>query len=182
MTTQALVESGADTSGERFARLFRQHYAWVWRLIRRLGVDEAQVDDTAQQVFLTANDKLGQISVGRERAFLAGVAQRVAANARRSAARRKDCPDDEEIQRQASDGTPEQLLDLKQRRARLDRWLDAVPRELRAPFVMFELEGHSLQEISSILELPLGTVKTRLRRARALFLQAVGANSSGGEL
>ena len=181
MNPQAVLESSADASSERFVRIFRQHYAWVWRLIRRLGVDEAQVDDTAQQVFLAANDKLGQISAGRERAFLAGVTQRVAANARRGAARRKDCPDDDEIQRQASDGTPEQLLDLKQRRARLDRWLDAVPGELRAPFVMFELDGHSLQEISSILELPLGTVKTRLRRARALFLEAAGANSQGGE-
>ncbi len=182
MTPQAVVEAGPDSSKERFAHLFRQHYTWVWRLIRRLGVSEAQVDDVAQQVFLIANDKLGQITRGRERAFLAAAAQRVAANARRGAARRKDCPDDGEVQKRASDATPEQLLDLKQRRARLDGWLDAIPAELRAPFVMFELEGHSLQEIANILAVPLGTVKTRLRRARALFLQAAGVAKLGGDL
>lgn len=181
MTAPALVDSGSAPTRDPLAELFRAHYAWVWRLIRRLGVHEAHIDDAAQQVFLIANDKLGQIVAGRERAFLAGVAQRIAANARRSAARRKDNPDADEIERQVGRGTPEQLLDLKQRRARLDEWLSAIPDDLRVPFVLFELEGHSLQEIASIAGLPVGTVKTRLRRARTLFLQAADEDASGGE-
>ncbi|MEZ4220202.1 MAG: sigma-70 family RNA polymerase sigma factor [Polyangiaceae bacterium] len=181
MTAVARAVTAAAPTSDRIAELFRQHYAWVWRLIRRLGVDPGQVDDVAQQVFLIANDKLPQIEPGRERAFLAAVAQRTSANARRGLGRRKDTADESEIARSSSDGTPEQLLDWKQRRATLDTWLDALPESLRTPFVLFELEGHSLQEIAEILEQPVGTVKTRLRRARALFVEAAGLAQGGGE-
>jgi RNA polymerase sigma-70 factor (ECF subfamily) len=136
------------------------------------------VDDSAQQVFLVVSKSLDRITPGSERAYLMSVTLRVASNARRSALRRRDEPDDTVAEHGAEQPDPEQLLDLKQRRELLDRWLDALPLELRAPFVLFELEGSSLDEIAQALEVPLGTVKTRLRRARGLFLQA---SRTGGE-
>ncbi len=178
----ALAEPLVAASEVTLAELFQAHYAFVWRTLRRLGVPESGVDDTAQQVFLIVSRRLADIQAGRERAYLLGVAQRVAANARRGAERRKDRPDGDDLaERATTHDTPERLLDWKQRRAHLDEWLDQLPDDLRVPFVLFELEGHSLQEIAELSSLPIGTVKTRLRRARALFLQSAGVAPEAGD-
>ncbi|MEZ4374441.1 MAG: sigma-70 family RNA polymerase sigma factor [Polyangiaceae bacterium] len=155
----------------RLQQLFTEHYAWVWRTVRRLGVLESAVDDVVQQVYITVNRQLDRIRPGAERAYLFGVAQRLAANARRGARRNRDTASDELDLEPASGRNPEQLVDLKERRQQLDRWLDELDDDLRAPFVCFELEGLSLMEIAELLDLPLGTVKTRLRRARERFLE-----------
>jgi len=156
----------------RFERLFVEHYSWVWRTLRRLGVHPGAVDDAAQQVFLTTSHRLDLVPADKERAFLMGVAVRTASNARRTQTRRREDPADDEEPAAEPGSTPEDLLDWKQRREKLDEWLSALSLELRTPFVLFELEGLSLVEIAELLDLPLGTVKTRLRRARAVFVEA----------
>ena len=88
------------------------------------------------------------------------------------------------MQRRRLGGQPERAaraLDQKQRRELLDRWLDGLPLELRAPFVLFEIEGLALGEIAELLEVPLGTAKTRLRRARQLFLESARTTGEGAE-
>ena len=162
----------------RFERLFVDHYRFVWRTLRRLGVQEAAVDDAAQQVFIVANRRLAEVSVEKERSFLIGVAVRVASNARRTQTRRREDADSDAVAEQTAPSDPEDLLVWKQRRQKLDEWLQALSLELRAPFVLFELEGLSLLEISEVLELPLGTVKTRLRKARAIFLEAAAVGGA----
>lgn len=181
LSTAAVARHDGGARPDRLEHLFAVYYAWVWRTLRRLGVAEPAVDDAAQQVFLVVSDRLDGISSGSERAFLMSVALRVAANARRSASRRRDEPDDAVGERGADMPDPEQLLDIKQRRELLDRWLDALPLELRAPFVLFELEGLALGEIAVLLDVPLGTVKTRLRRSRQLFLEQAQSRREGGE-
>jgi len=167
------LRQGAEPA--RFERLFVEYYPWVWRTLRRLGVHPGAVDDAAQHVFLIANERLAQVPVERERAFLMGVAVRTASNARRTQLRRREEPAQDEEPAGEHSKSPEDLLDWKQRREKLDEWLTALSLELRAPFVLFELEGLSLLEIAELLELPLGTIKTRLRRARAIFLEVAGA-------
>src|SRR6187402_3874980 len=73
----------AGTHNDRLRAAFDQHFDYVWRLLRRLGVHEASVDDAAQLVFLTLSAKLAQVVLGKERAFLTGTAFRVASNQRR---------------------------------------------------------------------------------------------------
>jgi len=153
----------------RLEKLFVDHYAWVWRMLRRFGVDLARIDDALQQVFLVASTRLAGVAVGSERAFLMAVILRVSSNVRRARERERRAEQDVGTLASAAP-SPEQLLDLKQRRELLDQWLDELDLELRAPFVLYELEGLTLPEISELLALPLGTVKTRLRRARAAFL------------
>jgi RNA polymerase sigma-70 factor (ECF subfamily) len=162
----------------RLQRLFAEHYRWVWRTLRRLGVDEASVDDSAQQVFLVASERLSDVPPEKERAFLMGVAVRIASNARRSQSRKREDSDPELVADHAAGPSPEELLDWKQRREKLDAWLAALSIELRTPFVLFELEGLGVAEIAELCELPVGTVKTRLRRARAIFLEAANAGGA----
>lgn len=157
------------TATPQFSQLVTEHVNAVWRALRRLGVPTAEVDDATQQVFLIANEKLDHIQPGRERSFLLGVASRVASHARRSAQRR------EAAQQRLSESPPEAAPDpehLTQRlqaRDLLDRVLDRMPPEVRAVFVLFELEELSINEVARTLELPRGTVASRLRRARTLF-------------
>src|SRR5690242_1976376 len=73
---------------ERMRSLLEAHFVFIWRLLRRFGVPENDVDDAAQQVFIVAWNKLGDIPVSTERSFLFGTALRVAASFRRRLRRR----------------------------------------------------------------------------------------------
>ena len=163
----------AQAEPQRLRAAFHQHFDYVWRLLRRLGVREASVDDAAQQVFLTLSAKLSQVAHGKERAFLTGTAFRVASNQRRGERRSSELLAEEPIARAVDPTpTPEELLDASRQRAWLDRTLDRLPIELRAVLVLFELEDLTAPEIAQLLELPVGTVASRLRRARQLFQEA----------
>lgn len=153
----------------RLAQSLHQHFALVWRSLRRFGVEEHAVDDAAQHVFLTLAERLPDVPLERERAFLIGLSVRVAANARRRRTRSPETPSDEVEQHAIEAPDPEQLLQSKQERAALDRALDELPIDQRSVFVLFELEGFSLPEIAELLQIPLGTATSRLRRARLRF-------------
>jgi RNA polymerase sigma-70 factor (ECF subfamily) len=158
----------------RLARLLNEHFRMVWRALRRLGVPESSVDDAAQEVFIVASKKLDAIEPAHERRFLYGVALRVAANARRSRSARPETPESDALERTAAPvPTPEALLDRKRMRELLDVALDALPDDLRTAFVLFELEGCSAPEVAALLDIPVGTATSRLRRAREAFRASV---------
>jgi RNA polymerase sigma-70 factor, ECF subfamily len=160
---------------ERLARLLRDEFRSVWRLVRRFGVPSASADDAAQEVFIIAARRLGEIEIGGERRYLFGIAIRVAANARRALAKRPEQADtDALIDAQSHTPLSDALLDQKRMRELSDSVLDAMSLELRTAFVLFELEGFSVPEIAELLEIPTGTVASRLRRAREIF-QTVAA-------
>src|SRR4051812_33849437 len=76
--------------GTEAAQAVALHFEFIWRLLRRLGVAENEVDDAAQQVFPTATTKGIRGGVANARPFLYGVALRVAANFRRTVRRRRE--------------------------------------------------------------------------------------------
>jgi len=168
--TQSIFSEGAMTrAGEGHAhvrKLVEAHFDEIGRFIRGLGVDEADVDDATQEVFLTMHRRIGELRPGVERSFLFGTAINVAAHARRSRARRKEEHDEQDDIR-ADELSPEDLLDERRQRERLDAVLDAMSPELRAVLVMSEINELTMREIAEILEVPAGTVASRLRRARA---------------
>ncbi len=157
------------------ADLLECHFRSVWRALRRFGIPAEAADDAAQEVFIIASRKLEQIEAGRERQFLVAVALRVAANARRARAVRPDTsPGADEIEAMTgAQPTPETLVDRKRARELLDAILDSMPDDLRAAFVLFELEGYTGPEVAELLEIPLGTASSRLRRAREIFQTGV---------
>jgi RNA polymerase sigma-70 factor (ECF subfamily) len=154
---------------QRLAMALETNFALVWRSLRRFGVPEADVDDAAQQAFITLAGRLAEITPGAERSFLLGTCQRLAANQRRKLARRPEVADEEPDRRVGRGLDPEQAMLEKQRRHKLDQGLAALPLEQRTVFVLFELEGFGLREIAESLGIPLGTVTSRLRRAREKF-------------
>jgi RNA polymerase sigma-70 factor, ECF subfamily len=167
------LDRASQPSPLGFDALFHAYHDFVWRSLRRLGLKPEDADDAAQEVFLVAQRRLAEIVAGRERAFLFGTAMRVVSGRRRTLARRRDQPGDGELAELADPaGDPAAELDRKRGRELLDGILDRMPIELRAVFVLFELEQLTMAEIASDLDLPAGTVASRLRRARELFAAA----------
>jgi RNA polymerase sigma-70 factor, ECF subfamily len=156
--------------GERLEALVRENFEFIWRSLRRMGLLHAGVDDAAQQVFEVASRRLADIVPGRERAFLFKTALLVASEARRKAARRRDLHPDSVVEDLPDPGpTPEEANEWARKRELLDEILLAMRLEERTVFVLFELEELSMAEIAEILEIPPGTVASRLRRAREDF-------------
>jgi RNA polymerase sigma-70 factor (ECF subfamily) len=150
--------------------LFEHHHASIWRLLRRLGVTHAQLDDAAQEVFWVAARKLEQIEPGKQHAFLYGVALRVAASEVRRRTSLPPAADSAELEQLATaEPTPEEQLEQRRARELLDAVLDALPLELRSVLVLFELEALDVRSIAEIEGIPIGTVGSRLRRAREEF-------------
>src|SRR4051812_29691540 len=80
---------GALGAGDaRMRAIQHEHFEFVWRSVRRLGVPDADADDAVQQVFIVTSRRLETIPDGSERAFLFGTAIRVASHARRAIRRR----------------------------------------------------------------------------------------------
>jgi RNA polymerase sigma-70 factor (ECF subfamily) len=154
---------------ERLAALAENHFAYVWRVLRRLGIADADADDVAQGVFLRASRRLDDIRPEAERSFLYRMAIHAAYKHRRTESRRRedalediDLPDEALVE-------VEELIDRRRAREMLDKIVAAMPVDFRVVFVLYEVEGLGTEEIAKILDIPSGTVASRLRRARADF-------------
>jgi RNA polymerase sigma-70 factor, ECF subfamily len=169
---------GLGVSAQDEARLrkaFVQHYAGVWRFLRRLGVASDRVDDAAQHAFLIALEALPRIAPGCERAFLYSTAVRIAHGLRRRGEREIATVDVD--LGSSSLPSPEELADQMRAREMLDRLLEHIELDARAVFVLFEIEGFTVPEIADLLKIPLGTAASRLRRSREQFQALVNACS-----
>jgi RNA polymerase sigma-70 factor (ECF subfamily) len=150
--------------------VFQAHYPSIWRLLRRLGVRHAHLDDAAQEVFWVAARRFADIEPGREHAFLYGVALRVASQELKRQSAADPIASVEAVPRLVDKGpSPEEQLQQQEARQLLDAVLVRMPPELRTIFVLFELEGLEVQQIAELQEIPLGTASSRLRRAREEF-------------
>lgn len=154
----------------RLRRLVDVYFDFIWRSLRRLGVPEADADDAAQQVFLVVARKLPLIDPNNERSFLFGTALRVASDVRRARRRRREDPTEPGGADPCDGGPgPEDLVAQRRARELLDEVLESMSLDLQTVFVLFELEELPTPEIASLLGIPVGTVASRLRRAREEF-------------
>jgi len=155
----------------RFEDVYREHFRFVWRSLRRLGVPESDVADSAQDVFLVVHRRLDEFE-GRSKmtTWLFGIALRVARDRRRLAHNRRRSDDDGFLD-EAPDETVDVAGDAERRQGlrQLELLLDALPLEQRAVFTLFEMEGLGGEAIAEMLEIPIGTVHSRLRLAREAF-------------
>jgi RNA polymerase sigma-70 factor, ECF subfamily len=159
-----------DTSEQLIESWFRDHFSRLWRLVARLGVASHSIDDIVQDAFITANRRQADIREGREWSFLVGTAVRLSQNQRARASVRREVIEPDVLAHEPSSlPDAEQLLIEKRVREQLDRALATLSDAHRAVFVLYELEGFSAPEIAEALGLRLGTVASRLGRARAKF-------------
>jgi RNA polymerase sigma-70 factor (ECF subfamily) len=168
--TALRAELPVSERGVELEGLFREHYAAIFRLLRRFGVKPPELDDAAQEVFWIAARRLADIRAGSEAAFLYGVALRIASNVHRRTRQLPPAADFADLAELAgAEPSPEEQLVRHRDRALLDTVLDRMPHELRTVFVLFELEGLEVKKIAELEEIPVGTASSRLRRAREEF-------------
>jgi len=144
----------------------------VWRVLRRCGVTDADVDDAQQIVFIQMHkkwDKLGALEPRALRAYVLCVASGTAREMGRGRSRRSRHEGALEREPAPAVDTPHDSLALKERCAIVDRILSTMDDERREVFVLYELQELSGREIAANLGIPAGTVASRLRAAREHF-------------
>jgi RNA polymerase sigma-70 factor (ECF subfamily) len=159
-----------------FQEVYRTHFRMVWRTLGRLGVREADLMDVTQNVFIVVHRQLAGFEGRAElTTWLFSICRLVAKDYLRSAPiRREVVVDVRELARRGGVGeSPVQLLDTRELSGLLRAILAKLPEKLRVVFVMFEIEEMSGEEIAQLLEVPVGTVRSRLRLARAAFQREV---------
>jgi len=157
---------------DRLRTLVEQHYDAIWRTLTRQGVPECDAEDAAQRVFLIAARKLEEVRPETERAYLHGIAFRIASDVRKSLARVREVSADELDERRSDGPPPDARIEADEKMTILQKILETLPWDFRAVFVLSEIEEMKQTDIARILGLPEGTVASRLRRARTLFHEA----------
>lgn len=155
-----------------FRAIYEEHFEFVWRQLRRLGVRGSDATDLTQKVFLTVHLRLGEFENRSPiRGWLYGICRRAASDYRRSAAiRREVLVDATELDAEWREGTgPFADADSRDTAEIAETVLDRLPEYQRLVFVKFELEEMSGDEISALLNVSVGTVRSRLRLARKAF-------------
>lgn len=164
--------NGEVMPDDRLAALYREQFRFVWRSLRRLGVAESDLPDAVHDVFLVVHKKLDDyLPRGKVTSWLYAICLRTASDRRRSAARKRELyalPIDE-----LTTGDSTALVERRQALSLVDELLDQLPLEQRVVFTFFELDGMSGEEIAELLQIPIGTVWSRLRLARRCFREAV---------
>jgi len=176
---QLLVERAVAGDQRAYELLVMKYQRRIERLIRRLVRDADLVEDLAQETFIRAWRALHQF---RGEAQFYTWLYRIAVNTAKKSLRelRRDpivteaalqsaSDDDETSWRQnelTSDSTPETELAAREIAAAVNAAMQALPDDLRQAVTLREIEGLSYEEIAEIMNCPIGTVRSRIFRAR----------------
>jgi RNA polymerase sigma-70 factor (ECF subfamily) len=145
----------------------------VFRVAYAVLLNAHDAEDVVQETFLKLYRNCGWRHIDNESAFLARVAWRVATDFRRRTHFTAAPPspfamiDDLPSTRPG----PDQSALAANRDAMIHAMIDALPEELRLPLVLSTFDELSSREIAGILDIPEGTVRTRMRRARQVLRQ-----------
>ena len=163
------VAGVAETSQPLEVRtIYREHGRFVWLSLQRLGIHPSDLDDVAQDVFMVVHRRLDTFDRrARVSTWLFGICMRVAANYRR---RRRWTHEvlsgGGEDDRPSALAAADEVLVRREQRELAERALNRLEIAKRATFVMFEIESLSCLEIAELMNVPVGTVYSRLHSAR----------------
>ncbi len=161
-----------------FRRLYDAEFTYVLRTLLRLGVEHADAEDLAHDVFLVVFRKRDERDRARPiRPWLFGISHRIVGSYLQKSRRTKEVRDD--VDRADGHPGPHELASASEERQLLLDALRALDFEHRVVCVLFDIEGLSAKEISSLLEIPENTVYSRVRNARVKLANAVKARMGG---
>lgn len=153
----------------QLAELIPRHSSSIAALLQRLGVLSADVDDVKQRVWLTALRWSTRLQPGSERAFLLQVARREAGHARRTYRRRAEVGGIELDALQSGAPSADEIVMRQQRRRQLNDMLAAMDGDLHDIFMALASGESTISDVARRLGIPVGTVKSRWRRARKVL-------------
>jgi RNA polymerase sigma-70 factor, ECF subfamily len=167
---------------ERFEQALLPHLDAAYNLARWLTGDDHDAEDLVQGAYLRALKFFGGFHGTNSRAWLLRIVRNVCYTWRdQKRARGSATAFDEELHGVESDTLgPEQRLLLEEEKQSLRRAMEELPVELREVVVLRELEGLSYKEIAAIAEIPMGTVMSRLARARERLYERLAGCAEWG--
>ena len=157
------------------SEVFAAHAAYVWRVVRYLGVAERDVLDVSQEVFVHAFAKLSDYDPlrGTVRTWLYGFCLRDVANYRRLRRHAVEHSGEDLDAHVAEASDQEAAYAAKQSRTHLLHALDALSEEHRSVTVLHAIEEMSMPEVARLLEIPVQTAYSRYEVARTKLRQAL---------
>jgi len=173
---QQLVERAQRGDKRAFELLVEKYQRKLARLLSRLVRDPGEVEDVTQEAFIKAYRALP--SFRGDSAFYTWL-YRIGINTAKNylVAMGRRAPTSTEIEAEEAEGyesgellrdinTPESLLLTKEIAGTVNAAIEALPEELRSAIQLRELEGMSYEEIAKLMDCPIGTVRSRIFRAR----------------
>ncbi len=170
---RALVAAAAAGDREAFDELVRRHQTSIIGLVRSLTAGSVDAEDIAQDVFVRAWRSLGSFrGESKFRTWLHRVALNQVSSHRGRAARLRHLfqsrSADQEVDTDLVESAPE-LADLDRAivlRDAIDKALGSIPEDLRIAVVLRDIQGLDYREIAEALDVPIGTVESRIFRGR----------------
>ncbi len=167
---------------ERFERILLPHMRAAYNLARWLTRSDQDAEDVVQEAYLRAVRFFGGFRGGDARAWLLTIVRNTAHTVRqRGREAGAAVPIDEDTPEMEDESLgPEDLLLQKASGREVREALDALPVEFREVLVLRELEGLSYKEVAEVAQLPIGTVMSRLSRARTRLRRGLQERLRGG--
>lgn len=185
MNESALIQDAQRGDLEAFNRLVLAYQDAVYNTALRILGDEDQAADATQEAFISAFRAINSYRGGSFKAWLLRTVTNACYDELRRQKRRPSTPlepeteDDEEIEspRWLADGamTPEQRAETAELERAIQECLNALPTDFRAVVVLADVQGMNYAEVAAIVRTPLGTVKSRLARARLRLRECLQA-------
>ena len=173
---QLLVERAQAGDKHAFELLVAKYQRKLARLLSRFIRDAAEVDDVAQEAFIKAYRALPsfrgdsafytwlyRIGINTAKNYLVAQGRRAPTSTEFDAQEAESFEDADQLR---DINTPESLLQSKQIGETINAAMDGLPDELRSAIVLREIDGLSYEEIAEAMSRPIGTVRSRIFRAR----------------
>jgi len=172
VTDDALIAASVAGNGEAFGTLVERYERAVYHLAYRTLHDAEEAKDATQEAFMKAYRALHTFRPGAK--FSTWIFTIVYHACCDRLARRKRWSDAELPDRADPSAGPEALAEAGDDARRLRAAIEALPEKYRTVITLFHLQGKQYDEIATVLDLPMGTVKTHLFRAKELLRKALG--------
>jgi len=173
---QQLVERAQRGEKQAFDLLVAKYQRKLWRLLSRFIRDPAEVEDVAQEAFIKAYRALPsfrgdsafytwlyRIGINTAKNYLVAMGRRAPTVTEFDSEEAEGFEDGDQLR---DINTPESMLMSKQIATTVNETMEELPDELRTAITLREIEGLSYEEIASIMNCPIGTVRSRIFRAR----------------
>lgn len=181
-TDEQLLAEHLNGEPGRFADLVRRHSDELFRFLARFLGNAAAAEDLIQEVFLQVHQSAASFDTTRRfKPWLFTIAANKARDLLRSRRRRPEMPLDAVVTGESSEGqtflgfladeslSPDGTVSLEEQREQVRKVLAGMPERLREVLVLSYYHGFPYKEIAEILDVPLGTVKSRLHSAIEVF-------------
>ena len=173
---QQLVERAQRGDKHAFELLVTKYQRKLIRLLSRFIRDSSEVEDVAQEAFIKAYRALPnfrgdsafytwlyRIGINTAKNYLVAMGRRAPTSTGMDAEEAEDLGESELLQ---DVNTPENQMMSRQVAETVNQTLEKLPEELRTAITLREMEGLSYEEIASVMNCPIGTVRSRIFRAR----------------